>query len=235
MAEDLIDIATMSGYFRLNPWEKSVALGDKYGVQIFAGLSETRLRDADAAKKRRTIECYRGRAMNAWAAGVDGIYTFNYFNPNGAVFRELGDPKTLTTMDKLYTTGARTVGVANHWLAGGIKHCTRPLPLPEKPLALSPKKPVAVALNVGEDIAEQIAAGNTPKTKLTLVISGTKNVDSAAFTVKMNGKTLGDATVSKNELAYSIPASAVKKGANQFQATGPKGAKLNDLLLSVDY
>ncbi|MBN1489205.1 MAG: hypothetical protein JXA69_04750, partial [Phycisphaerae bacterium] len=38
----------------------------------------------------------------AWAAGVDGIYTFNRFNPQDPIFRELGDPKKLEALESTY-------------------------------------------------------------------------------------------------------------------------------------
>ncbi len=235
MAEDLIDIATMSGYFRLCPWEESVALGRKYGVRIFAGLSESRLKDADAVRKRRTDECYRGRAMNAWAAGVDGIYLFNYFNPEAGVFRELGDPVALETMNKVYTTGARTVGAANSWLVGSAKYRNRPIPLPEKPLALDPKKAVTVELRVGEDMAKRIAGGKTPKVRLVLILSPAKDAPLASVAARINANDLKDAVSSEGEIVFPVDPPLVRRGANHFEVIGPKGAKLRDLLLYVAY
>ena len=43
LAEDLIDMLVVGGYFRLQPWEESVALGHRYGVPVYAGLSESRV------------------------------------------------------------------------------------------------------------------------------------------------------------------------------------------------
>jgi len=44
MEKELIDIVLGSGYFRLNPWADLVRLGQKHGVIIYAGLSESRIR-----------------------------------------------------------------------------------------------------------------------------------------------------------------------------------------------
>jgi len=52
-----------------------------------------------------------GEARNAWKAGVDGIYTFNRFNPNDPILRELGDPALLETLERI----DQTVYVANIW------------------------------------------------------------------------------------------------------------------------
>ncbi len=55
--------------------------------------------------------------MEAWNAGVDGIYMFNFFNPNRPEWRELGDPKTLAGLDKLTFVTCRN-GNPNMWLPG---------------------------------------------------------------------------------------------------------------------
>jgi len=118
LAEGLIDLMAVSGYFRLNPWEVSVALGHKHGVPVYPCLSETRQRDSQARKLRASLACYRARAMNVWASGADGVYLFNFFNPRSPLWRELGDPKTLAAMDKVYTTGARDPAAINRWMPG---------------------------------------------------------------------------------------------------------------------
>ena len=38
MREDLIDIWIASGYFRLQAWEKTVTLGHKHAVQVWASI-----------------------------------------------------------------------------------------------------------------------------------------------------------------------------------------------------
>ncbi len=44
LAEDVVDLLIVSGYFRINPWEYSVNLGHKYGVQVYASLDESRVK-----------------------------------------------------------------------------------------------------------------------------------------------------------------------------------------------
>jgi len=67
LAEGLIDLMAVSGYFRLNPWEVSVALGHRHGVPVYPCLSETRVRDSEARKVRASLACYRARAAEVWA------------------------------------------------------------------------------------------------------------------------------------------------------------------------
>ena len=106
LQEGLVDILVTTGYFRLNPWEYSVGLGHRYDVPVHPCLSDSRVR-GESRFRRASTESYRGRAMNAWAAGADGIHLFNLFNPSSAVFREVGDPEALATLDKLYFVTVR--------------------------------------------------------------------------------------------------------------------------------
>ena len=107
LKEDLVDLLVVGGYFQLNPWETSVALGHKYGVPVYPSLDDPRFRDKEAQELRNSAACCRGRALEAWAAGGDGIYLFNFFDPHSFLLKELGDPKAMVNMEHLYTSGAR--------------------------------------------------------------------------------------------------------------------------------
>jgi len=93
LEEGLIDIVVGSGYFHLEPWENLVALGKRYEVPVYACLSGSRVVSSDKPESRGDIALWRGEAMRAWEAGVNGIYTFNRFNPRDPIFRELGSPE----------------------------------------------------------------------------------------------------------------------------------------------
>ena len=58
----------------------------------------------------KTVETYRGRAMNAWQAGADGVYLFNFFDPLSPLWRELGDPALLRTRARNYFASVRGIG-----------------------------------------------------------------------------------------------------------------------------
>ncbi len=109
LEDGLIDIVTGGGYFRIEPWQNLVALAKPYGVPVYAGLSASRIKG--------NIEVWRGEALNAWNAGVSGIYTFNKFNPKDAAFRELGDPKALAAMKSTYKYNAGSA--IDYWLKDG--------------------------------------------------------------------------------------------------------------------
>ena len=110
LAEGLTDLLIVTGYTQLNPWEYSVKLGRKYGVKVYPSLDEPRVRDPEAQKARATIANYRGRALQAWAAGMDGVYLFNFFDPKSPLWRELGDPDALRKLDRAYFLSVRGVG-----------------------------------------------------------------------------------------------------------------------------
>jgi hypothetical protein len=122
LREGLVDVLITTCYFRLNPWEYSVELGHRYGVPVYASLSESRVNEkvhGEVGEFTRdwNTESYRARAMEAWHAGVDDICMFNIFNPNRPQWRELGDPKTLEGLDKLTFVTCRN-GNPNMWLDG---------------------------------------------------------------------------------------------------------------------
>ena len=254
MAEDLVDLLVVSGYFRLNPWETSVKLGHKYGVPVYPCLSETRLRDKEANKIRRSLDCYRARAANVWHSGADGVFMFNYTDPRSPLWRQVGDPKTLATADRMYCTGARGVSVINRWLVGGQRFLNRSPLSPERPRKLEPGKPVTVELRVGEDVSKGAAGGASPDVKLALRISGPVKVE--ALSVKLNGRPLDRGSMSAKQpsaapkakpsakaappdawVAYPLAPSFVRPGVNRFELAldrqSKAGAVLKDLLLWV--
>ncbi len=235
LQDGLVDIMTPSGYFRMCPWTTSVKLGHKYNVPVYAGLSESRFRDKELQRKRQSIEGYRGRAAEAWAAGVDAIYTFNYFNPKSLVFRQLGDPQSLADMDKIYTTGSREVtkpGGPGYWLYGGNKYVERPLPLPDTPKTLSANKPVEVTLGVYDQ-----PKGTKATVMLEVCVEGLKN--SADLIVTVNGSALTGGKLEGRWVKYSLSPETLKYGGNQFTLQLTKKPKtkvtLKDLIVSFDY
>lgn len=104
LEEDLIDIIVGGGYFKLEPWENLVVLGHKYNVPVYACLVKRRIQSAKEPEGKTAIHIWRGEAFNAWKAGVDGLYTFNRFNPGDQLFREIGDPKLLKNLERIGQT-----------------------------------------------------------------------------------------------------------------------------------
>ena len=121
LEEDLIDIVAGSGYFHLEPWTNLVNLGKKYNIPVYACLSASRLVDSSRPEGKGEIDLWRGEALNAWNSGVNGIYTFNRFNPHDPIFRELGDPKLLNTLDHIDSEIFLGNNKPDYWLKDGLQ------------------------------------------------------------------------------------------------------------------
>ena len=211
MSEGLVDILITTGYFRLNPWEYTVDLAHRYDVAAYPCLADSRVK-GESRFRRASIAGYRGRAMNAWAAGADGLHTFNLFHPTSAIFREIGDPAGMATMNKLYFATVRD-GNPNSWLAGGDSYRTIPILTPGNPMGLSAGKPLEVAVIVGEDIEAARAAGAEPTVVLHTEIPGIKRAEQVRVT--LNDHELGEATVADGWLDYPLSLEWLTRGANR--------------------
>lgn len=231
LKEDLVDILVVSGYFRLNPWTASVELGRRYNVPVYACLSETRVRDPESAKARRTLACYRARAVNAWDSGVNGIYMFNYFDPESPLWNELGSLETLKPLDKVYTTAARGMGNLRGYVPDARRFLNRSILNPAHPRALKPGEMTSVELHVGE----RLEPAND--TKITLQLRIKEVASPAAVKVVLNGTALTPSGQSAPWLHYTVDAALVKHGRNTIAVTLSKEAGepavWDDLLLWV--
>ena len=233
MKEDLIDILVVGGYFHLNPWETSVALGRRYGVPVYPSLSEPRFR-GPSQRVRYSIECYRGRALDAWNAGVDGIYMFNYFNPRSRMWWEVGDPKALETMDQVYPAGTTSVSPVNLWLAGGMEFMNLPVALPEKPVKLVPGRTATIEIPVAAEVNK--TSKMTPTVKARLLIDDLEKAKD--IEVKLNDQPLVGGDLVGGWLEYAVEPSVVKKGINHLEiAVLPTGDDITllDAVLEIRY
>lgn len=236
LAEGLVDILAVSGYFRLNPWRTSAEWGHRYNVPVFASLDEPRLRrEPELQKLRESVECYRARALAAWREGVDGIYLFNYHgvDPKLPACNDVGEPDALVTMDKLYTTGAREVRSAGGYLVSARDFVGRPPILPEAPKTLSADKPVQVPLVVYDEVA-----ANGGKPTLRLYLSAPTSPE--RLVVALDGRELTGGRQDGRWIEWAVEPSWVKTGTNRFDVSlkGPtpkKPLRLHDLLLWVRY
>jgi len=215
LAEGLVDILIGSCYFQLSPWEYLIELGHRYGVPVYPSLSESRVQ-GQTRFSRGSIESYRARAMRAWAAGADGIYIFNYFDPRGAVWRELGDRESLRTKDKLYFVTVRN-GSPNTYLAEGSQHQRVPILTPTNPSPVPTGEPTQLELLVGDDLEWASEAGLQPQVTCHVRTLGDGNVE-----VALNGQTLEAPTAADQWLDFPVPAGWVKKGANVVSLSAPR-------------
>jgi len=220
LAEGLVDMLMPSGYFRLNEWEHSVALGHRHGVKVYPSLDESRVRDTAAKTMRSSVASYRGRAAAAWQAGADGVYLFNSFNPTNPIWRELGDPRTLGALDKDYFASVRGAGTA----AGGNLSYLPYL----RTSQLNPGKPIALKAGVAASAAFYAGDEGAGKRTVRLSVQTKEPVTPAQIVVKLNGQTLKLAKSEPNNwISFTVEQSQLRAGRNEAEVTLAKGAKTN--------
>ncbi len=100
LKDGLIDIVSGGYVFCLEPWENLVALGKAHNVPVYACFEDRRVEQTWETEGPSNVRLWRGEAWIAWQAGVNGIYTFNRFDPKDPIFREIGDPKILAGLER---------------------------------------------------------------------------------------------------------------------------------------
>jgi hypothetical protein len=230
MADDLLDLSIVSGYFQLNDWDYSVALARKYGVKVYPSLDESRVRDESAKQMRSTDLAYRGRAANIWAAGADGVYLFNSFDPTSPCWHELGDPRLLAKTDKDYFASVRGVSGAN----GGnlpfepFQKCETLNPA--NPKLIAPGKKATARIQLG-DVFTETSPGTL---KLRLRFEAPANADSLRASI--NGHHLKLQAAGVEWLEGLLQPADLRQGINEVEVRLPENAaqtKWTDLVLEV--
>jgi hypothetical protein len=157
--EGLVDFLTIAPFLSTEPAmpieEFRRSCGD---VPLYACVEYT------CGERMMTVEEVRGASALFFAAGADGVYSFNYFcareggqEPVFSVFHDIADPLRLARLDKVYTLSAAKYPVP---------HVSLPAPLPVRigkgrpcvlTLASAERvRPSAVRLRIecGENVAE---------------------------------------------------------------------------------
>ncbi|MGV8095425.1 MAG: hypothetical protein AB2L24_26530 [Mangrovibacterium sp.] len=106
LENDLIDVVVGGGYFQFRQWKDFVEMGKQYHVPVYACFESRRIVPKEkAADDKYLIERFRGAALDAWNAGIDGIYAFNlWYNANSKyknLFTEMGYPELLKKLDRI--------------------------------------------------------------------------------------------------------------------------------------
>ena len=156
--EDLVDMLTFGGDLApmaMAPQLRTMAeLAHRHGVPAYANIGGSGMQKGQGYV---VPEAWWAAAMNAWHAGVDGIYTFNLFPTEPNVrYSHLGSPNSLKGLDKLFAIDP--IEPKNLW---GFNRSG--LVIPDRlPIILDPSGRHTVVLPVGEDIV-----ANAPKDKST--------------------------------------------------------------------
>ena len=170
------------------------------------------------------LAAWRGAAMSAWTAGVDGLYTFNLFDPDHQILREMGDPNTIARLDKIY----------------GVDYFNKR----ERAMECKPGESLSINLRLGGDVREE----SVSQLRLRVHVMGL--VGGEDLKSSLNGNALPQlAPVGKLEantqghwLDCLLEPSQIKSGENKFelmlgQPTGStqEPIQLDGLLLEVSH
>jgi hypothetical protein len=230
LANDLLDLWIAGGTFHFNEWDYSVALARKYSVKVYPSLDNPRVRGDTARQIRNTLPTYRARAANAWAAGADGIYMFNFFDPKSPLWREVGDPRALARLDKDFFAS----------FLGAVNSSSGNLPLqrftdlellnPGNAKTIAPGKTATARINIGEDLSQ---AGPV---NLKLRLQFKAAVSPHLIRVSWNDQPLNLLSTNATWIEYSVSPRFVHQNINQIKATlaaSAPNATWTDLMLEV--
>ncbi|MCC7474705.1 MAG: hypothetical protein IT425_04875 [Pirellulales bacterium] len=240
MADDLFDIYVPSSYFRLREWKDSVALGHKYHIPVYPSLDEPRIADQNANTMRRTAFAYRARAAEAWLAGADGIYLFNFpdvYGPNSPILNEIGSVDTLARLDKDYFASVLGVRPASGNNLPYGPYRTAETLNPGNPKKLAPGKSVQAKFFYAETTKKSASGSDGPHLKLRLQLQRVAQL--SELKVVLNGKEMACAT-SEPGWVEAVPAPAdLLAGLNDvgisLGAKATQAAVWADLILEVRY
>ncbi len=241
MRRGLVDIWIAGGYYRMQDWEKSVEMAHKYKVPIWASIDDSRITER---KDRNSLEIYRARVMNAWRAGVDAVFLFNFFyepdHPQFKVLHEGGSAEQLAETDKTYVLEPRNVKrLFNYFFKNAQQRfLDRPKVFtPNDPITLTANNPLVVSLRVGDDVGLAHAKGSLRE--VTLGVQTGPGAELDALRVNLNKTRLKNPIRDGDWIQFAINPSLLKKGANEvafsLQNNHPRELLLRDLQLSIKY
>jgi hypothetical protein len=201
------------GSNQLNQW---VSLGHHHRVPVY-GVIE---RMPHGFARFGTPETLRAAAATLWARGVDGLYTFNFYNTaEYPLLDELSDPAQLARLPKEFLLDACSV-------PNNATVSKTPLPL-----TLQPGTPAIVPLLIADDPAA------AKETSLEIVFKGEGEFVPLAIT--LNGQPLHalQSPRGKSDLTLALSSTALKRalkpGINDFTFTSAARVTLTSLSVRV--
>ena len=223
--EGLVDIIVGSCYFRLDFWQNFAKLREKGNVKIYAGLSESRVREEHPLLVRQQNSVFRARAAAAWQAGLDGMYSFNEYNSRVKYLCEIGYPEKLTNTNNLYFVTYRDY-TANRYLKGGNDFFKTP--------RLSPTSGNHLKLSSGPFNFEMELGDESANASVYALIYA-DNINPDNITVKINNAEAKFKSNSENGLyIFEVNQTAIKSGINELYIDGGNSnekAELKDAAL----
>ena len=205
--EGLVDIVAGSDYFRLDFWKNFVKLRKNRNVKIYAGLSESRVREEHPLLVRQQNSVFRARAAAAWQAGLDGMYSFNEYNTRVKYLSEIVDKEKLKLTNNLYFVTYNDY-TAGRYLNGGDDFFKMP--------RLSPTPGNHKKFTSGPfDFDIEIGVESARADVYAVILA--ENVNPDKIIVKINGSPAKFKTAPEMGLSvFEVDQKSVKAGINKF-------------------
>ena len=228
LKEDLVDALVPGGYFQLNPWQTSVALGKKYGVPVWACLAENRVRDPRGNTARKSAAALRARAAAAWSAGVDAIEMFNHFDPQQSYWLELGSLGSLRDLPKTYFVSVQGEGSAQSWVPTD-EYITLPDLTPDEPEIIPSGAKLTYDIYLGDDLHE--SSPLTPRIRIQL----SDTIGSTDAKVRWHGTTLELKPDGPGDYTASLDPSTIVPGRHRIEVLNPgiTDVEIGDLMVEL--
>ncbi len=228
LKEDLVDVLVPGGYFQLNPWQTSVALGEKYNVPVWACLAENRVRDPRGNTARKSAAALRARAAAAWTAGVDAIEMFNHFDPHQSYWHELGSMDSLRDLPKTYFVSVQGEGSATSWVPTD-DYITLSGLTPDAPELIPGGSSLSYDIYLGDDLRR--SSPLTPRLRIQL--SDTDG--STALKVRWHGTTLQLKHDGPGDYTASLDPSTIVPGRHRIEVLNPgdTDVEIGDLMVEL--
>lgn len=240
LAERLCDFYMASDYFQLESRADLVRQGHKFGVPVYAGISESRVRNGERFS-RSGLEAYRARFDTAWNAGLDGIYIFNVYNPNEAYLAEAPHPEVVAKGDRFYFVTTQYGGYKPaFYLADGESYRRLPVLCPDVQTVIGEKKQIYPIETGRAPVKEDLVKGEKLHVFLAMRLGKMpKGQAIPKIKVSINGKEISDPVCndawSDDWLDWKLGADDLKSGINEITVQTEKGQIiLADLVLVYD-
>ena len=239
MKENLADIYIGSDYFQLNSIDVWASLGKKYHAVVYAGLSESRVKNQDKRFNRNSSETYAARAMNAWRAGVQGVHIFNVYTATAPFLSFCGSIEHLTGVDKYYFATTQYGGYRpTSYLKTGEEYRKTPLLSPDTPWTITADEPKTLELPIYET-SEKAPGGSDRNATIFAACRLEKKAAPDSICLVLNGKEYKTGKVNEKWsewLDFPLKKEDLRSGRNtvEFRTTN-RQIVLKDFLVVFDY
>jgi hypothetical protein len=207
------------------PARDMIERGHRWGVPVYVCLSASGMQQRGVSGSEISIgnpAAWHAAAANAWAAGADGIMTFNLF-PNlpgteetrnaRELWKTMSDARVLAAKDKLYC-------IENLGHSFSLGYMMRSVPWQDRlPAPLAKGTPVTRVLPVADDLPR--LKSRLKELRLRVYLAGLEQGDQLA--VQVNGKPVAALPEKAGWVAGNVPPELMRKGANRITVEYKQG------------